>query len=119
MLDELAIAADKTIGGYQPVSYTIGTPAEKAILKSGVSDIGKATAVYNVGTKAATWKIVKDDYGLPKYRVRYGSIWMKYPGNKYCTLAYVNLIQDYSGGGTYNTSEARFISWEFAGCPAK
>jgi hypothetical protein len=118
-LDELAAASGPVIGGYRPVGFTFGTPAEKTILKGGVSDIGTATAVYNIGTKAATWKIVKDDYGLPKYRVRYGSVWLKYPANKYCTVAYVNLTQDYAGGGTYNTSEAQFISWEFAGCPAK
>lgn len=117
-LDELAAAADKTIGSYKLVAYTVGTPAEKNILKGGVTDIAKAT-VFNVGLKSATWKIVKNDIDIPTERVRYGAIWMKYPNNKYCTIAYVNLVQAYAGGGTYNDSEARFISWEFAGCPAK
>lgn len=116
-LDELAAVASKAIGGYTPKGYTFGTPAEKNILKGAVDDISKAT-VFSVGLKSATWKIVKDDIGLPSERVRYGMIWAKYPGEKYCTVVYVNLIQDYAGGGTYNTSEGRFISTEFAGCPA-
>ena len=118
-LDELAAAADKTIGSYKPVGYTLGTLAEKNILRGGVTDIAKATSVYNVGLNSANWKIVKNDIGIPTERVRYGTLWLKYPNNKYCTIAYVNLVQDYSGGGTYNASQARFISWEFAGCPAK
>lgn len=116
-LDELAAAAEKTIGTYKPVGYAFGTPAEKNILRSGVTDIGKASEVYNVGLNSANWKIIKNDIDIPTKRVRHGTIWLKYPNNKYCTIAYVNLVQDYAGGGTYNASEARFISWEFAGCP--
>jgi len=119
-LDELALAAEKTIGSYRPPStYTFGTAAEKAVLKTGVNDLNQASAVYAVGLNSATWKIDKDEYGLPKNRFRYGMIYAKYPQNKYCTIIWVNLVQDYSGGGTYNDSEARFIGWEFAGCPAK
>jgi hypothetical protein len=117
-LDELAAVAEKTIGGYKPVGYTFGTPAEKNILKSGVTDLAQATAVYNVGLKSANWTIVKDEYNLPLRRKRFGTVWAKYPWNKYCTLVYVNLVQEYAGGGTYNSSEAQFVSWEFAGCPA-
>jgi len=119
-LDELAAAAEKTIGTYRPPSnYTLGTAAEKAVLKTGVNDLNQASAVYAVGLNSPTWKIDKDEYGLPRNRFRYGMIYAKYPWNKYCTIIWVNLVQDYSGGGTYNDSEARFIGWEFAGCPAK
>jgi hypothetical protein len=116
-LDELAGFAAKTIGGYKPVGYTLGTLAEKNILKGGVTDLNQAT-VFNVGIKSPNWIIVKDEYGLPKHRKRFGTIWAKYPGDKYCKIIYVNLFQDYSGGGTYNASEAQFINWEYAGCPA-
>jgi hypothetical protein len=117
-LNELEAVAAQTIGGYKPTGYTLGTPAEKNVLKGAVNDIAKAT-VFNVGLKSPTWKIVKDDIGLPRERVRYGTIWAKYPDEKYCTIIYVNLVQDYAGGGTYNSSEGRFINTEFAGCPAK
>lgn len=117
-LDELAAAAEKTIGGYKPVGYTFGTPAEKALLKGSVEDIGKAT-ILSSGLKAATWKIAKEDDGIPRERVKYGMIWARYPDEKFCRVVYVNVVQAYSGGGTYNTSEGRFISWEFAGCPTK
>jgi hypothetical protein len=116
-LDELAVLAAKAIGGYKPTSYTLGTLAEKNILKSGVTDLNQA-AVLGVGLKSPNWIIVKDDYGLPQHRKRFGMVWAKYPGDKYCKIIYVNLFQDYSGGGTYNASEAQFISWEYAGCPA-
>jgi len=117
-LDELAAAAAKTIGSYRPAGYTFGTPAEKALLKSSVDDIGKAT-ILSSGLKAATWKIAKEDDGIPRERVKYGMIWARYPDEKFCQILYVNVVQAYSGGGTYNTSEGRYISREFAACPAK
>jgi len=117
-LDELAAAATKTIGGYRPEGYTFGTPAEKTLMKAQVDDIAKAT-ILSSGLKAATWKIVKEDDGIPRERVKYGMIWAKYPDEKYCQILYVNVVQAYAGGGTYNTNEGRYISREFAACPAK
>ena len=116
-LDELAAAAAKTIGGYRPMGYTFGTPAEKALLKASAEGISKAT-ILSSGLKAETWKIAKEDDGIPRERLKYGMIWARYPDEKFCRVIYVNVVQAYSGGGTYNTSEGRFISWEFAGCPA-
>lgn len=116
-LDELAEVASKTIVGYKPVGYTFGTPAEKNILKRGVTDLAEAT-VYAVGLNSANWKIITNDFGIPTRRKKFGTLWVKYPNDKYCKIIYVNLIQNYAGGGTYNASEYQFISWEFAGCPA-
>lgn len=116
-LDELAAVAEKTIGSYRPTGYTLGTPAEKNILKSGVTDLAEAT-VYNVGLNSANWKISSNEFGIPTRRRKFGTIWAKYPGDKYCKIIYVNLLQPYAGGGTYGASEPQYISWEFAGCPA-
>jgi hypothetical protein len=35
----------------------------------------------------------------------------------YCRIAYVNIIQDYSGGGSYGESRPNYIRAEPAGCP--
>lgn len=115
-LNDLEAAAAKTIGGYKPTGYTLGTPAEKAALRAAVTDIAQAT-VHSVGIKDNTWKIVYNDYGIPRGRKKLGKLWLKYPHNKYCTIVWANVWQPYAGGGTYGASERDFIAWEFAGCP--
>lgn len=116
-LNDLEAAAAKTIGGYKPTGYTLGTPAEKAALRAAVTDIANAT-VHSVGIKDNTWKIVYNNIGIPRGRKKLGKLWLKYPNNKYCTIVWANVWQPYAGGGTYGASERDFIAWEFAGCPA-
>jgi hypothetical protein len=36
----------------------------------------------------------------------------------YCRIYWINIIQDYAGGGTYGASYAYFVNDELAGCPA-
>ena len=116
-LDELAVVAEKAIGSYTPVGYTLGTPADKAALRAAVTDISTAQ-VFQVGVKDINWKIVSNDIGIPNGRKKLGKLWLKYPGDKYCKIVWANVWQQYAGGGTYNTSTGDFIAWEFAGCPA-
>lgn len=116
-LDELRVLAEKAIGGYSPVGYTLGTPAEKATLRSSLSDINLAT-VYQVGIKNNQWTILSNEFGIPTYRRKFGALWLKYPGDTYCKIYWVNLVQPYAGGGTYGGNQFQYISWEYAGCPA-
>ena len=116
-LDRLAAIASKVIGGYTPVGYTLGTPAEKAALRSAVTDLSKAT-VFSVGIKDTNWKILHNDIGIPTGRKKLGKLWVKYPWDKYCKIVWANVWQPYAGGGTYAASEGDFVAWEFAGCPA-
>jgi hypothetical protein len=47
-------------------------------------------------------------------------VWARYPSRDdgFCRLIFVNIVQDYAGGGTYGDSYGNFIKSEYAGCPA-
>ena len=117
-LDNLGTIAKKTLPTYIPSGYNLGTAAEQKILRSGVNDLADAT-VFKVGISSPNWLISKDGYNFPTARYKYGMIWAKYPGldDGFCRIIYVNLVQDYAGGGTYGASYGNFIKSEFAGCP--
>lgn len=120
LLDDLAKVAHKTLPGYTgPAGYILGTPAEKKLLLGAIDDIAGAK-VLKVGLKQANWLIDKNNYGLPTARYKHGVIWAQYPNNDtgYCWIFWVNLLQDYSGGGTYGASYGNYISRAVAGCPA-
>jgi hypothetical protein len=67
---------------------------------------------------APSWEIEKLNNGLPSSRYKSGMAWVKSPklDAGYCRIAHVNIVQDYSGGGTYADSKANFINLEPAGC---
>jgi hypothetical protein len=117
-LEDLAAVAKRTLPGYTPSGYTLGTPAEIRVLKSGVNDLAQAT-VFKAGISSPTWNISKNSLGIPNNRYKYGIIWAKYPttDDGFCRIIYVNLVQDYAGGGTYGESYGNFIKSEYAGCP--
>lgn len=120
LLDDLAGVAHKTLPGYTgPAGYTLGTAAEKKLLLGTINDIAGAK-VLKVGLKQPTWLIDKNNYGLPTARYKHGVIWAQYPDNDtgYCWIFWVNLVQDYAGGGTYGASYGNYISRAVAGCPA-
>ena len=118
-LDGLAEAARKTIGGYTgPAGYVSGTPAEKKILLSAINDLAQGKAL-KVGIKQPNWLIAKDNYNFPTARYRHGYAYVQYPGTGLCWVFWINLVQDYAGGGTYGASYGNFISRSLAGCPAK
>ncbi len=115
-LDELKAIADPVIGGYTPAGYTLGTPAEKALLKAAVTNLNTAT-VHQVGIKNNQWKIFYNDLGIPTSRKKFGALWIKQPFHNYCQIVWVNIRQPYAGGGTFGANEFQFVSWEYAGCP--
>lgn len=119
-LDGLAAVAKKTLPGYTgPQGYTFGTPAEKSALLSAINDIGQAK-VLKVGIKQTNWLIDKNSLGIPTARYKHGVIWAQYPNRDdgFCRIFWVNIKQDYAGGGTYGASYGYFVSRAFAGCPA-
>jgi hypothetical protein len=118
-LDALAAIAQKTLPGYKgPQGYTFGTPAEKKALLSAIDDIGQAK-VLKVGTKQTNWLIDKNSFGIPTARYKHGVIWAQYRNRDdgFCRIFWVNIKQDYAGGGTYGASYGYFVSRAFAGCP--
>lgn len=117
--DELAAVARKTLPGYTgPSDYTFGTPAEKKALVLGTFDDIANAKVLKAGMKQANWMIAKDDYNFPTARYKHGVVWAQYPGREFCWIVWVNLKQDYAGGGTYGASYGQYVGRSMAGCPA-
>lgn len=120
-LDKLAAAAAVKLPQYQisPSTYNLKTPAEDRLLRGGLENAADVT-IFKVGLKQAAWLIDKNDYGIPNSRFRYGMIWLRDPSSDhpYCKIAWINLVQDYAGGGTYGATYASYIDSELAGCPA-
>lgn len=118
-LDNLAAVAKKTLPNYKLTGYNVRNAADERVVRSGVTDLSQAT-VYKVAMYSPSWKIAKDNYNFPTARFKHGAIWAKYPTSDdgFCRIIYVNVVQDYAGGGTYGDSYANFIRSEPAGCPA-
>ena len=74
--------------------------------------------VLEVGVSSPTWNIEKLRNGLPRVRYKYGMAWVKTASadDGYCRIVYVNVQQDYSGGGTFAESSGNYIKTEPAGC---
>jgi hypothetical protein len=119
-LDQLAAVARKTLPSYTgPAGYTPATPAEKNALLGAIDDIAKAK-VFKVAIKEANWLIDKNSLGIPNSRFKHGVIWAQYPNSDdgFCRIFWVNVVQDYAGGGTYGASQGNFVGRSFAGCPS-
>ena len=119
-LDGLAAVARKTLPGYTgPSGYALGTPAENKALFGAIDDIAQAK-VLKVGIKEPNWLIDKNSLGIPTARYKHGVIWAQYPNRDdgFCRVFWVNIKQDYAGGGTYGASYGYYVARDFAGCPA-
>jgi hypothetical protein len=120
-LDTLSAVLARKLPLYtpNPKYYTFRSPAEEAMMK-GALKAPATSKIYRIGLNQANWLIDKNGLDIPTARFKRGMIWLKYQGadHPYCYMAYVNIIQDYAGGGTYGASYAKFIEQELAGCPA-
>ncbi len=120
-LDELNAAAAKKLPAYQGYlkNYTIHNAADERMIKGTLKNIAEYK-IFSSGLQEGTWLIDKNDYGLPTARYKHGVIYLRRTtsDHPYCYASYVNVKQDYAGGGTYGASYARFIEDEMVGCPA-
>ncbi len=100
-------------------NYKFRNLADEKILKTAFEDITRYQ-IYSYGIKQNNWLIEKNDYGIPNARYKHAVFYLrdKNGDHPYCYLTYVNIIQDYAGGGTYAASRARFIEDQLVGCPA-
>ena len=76
--------------------------------------------VFKIGLNQPTWLIDKNEWGIPKARYKHGLIYGRNPASEdpFCRVWYVNVVQEYSGAGTYGPTFARYIEKEFIACPA-
>ena len=118
IFDALAAAAKRTLPKYRPRGYTQHDSSEEKLIKAAVKESIPDADFLEVGVKSPSWQIDKLNNGVPRSRYKYGMAWVKSPkfDDGYCRIAYVNVTQDYSGGGTYGDSQGNSISLEPAGC---
>ena len=118
LFDELGAAAKRTLPKYRPRGYIHHESGEDGLIRDAVKAELPDAEVLAVGVKSPGWDIEKHSNGLPSSRYKYGMAWVKSAtfDDGYCRIAYVNLIQDYSGGGTWAESTATFLNFEPAGC---
>ncbi len=121
-LDALAASLAKQLARHlaEPKAYNFRNPAEEKLMTAEMADV-PGLLIHKIGLNQSAWVIDKNDLGIPINRYKRGMIWGRNPNadHPHCQFWYVNLIQDYSGGGTYGTRYARFVGSELAGCPAK
>ncbi len=118
LFDALGAAAKRTLPKYRPRGYTHHESGEDDLIRAAVKEELPDAEVLGVGVKSPSWDIEKHSNGVPSSRYKYGMAWVKSPkfDDGYCRIVYVNIVQDYSGGGSYAESKANFISLEPAGC---
>jgi len=75
--------------------------------------------IFSVGLLGSSWAIDKNSLGIPTARFKNGAIYLKdlTQDHPYCYLTYVNIIQDYAGGGTYGASYTVYVRDKLVGCP--
>lgn len=119
-LDALAAAAAKKLPSYKGdlEDFKFRNAVEEKLMRTELTRMADYK-IYKTGLAQANWLIDKDDFGLPRARYKSGAFWIRdiTDDHAYCTLTYVNIIQDYAGGGTYAASHAQFIEDKLIGCP--
>jgi hypothetical protein len=121
MLKPLADALKQKLPGYpaRMEKYPFGTSADFGMMKSVFSNPARYK-IYKIGLQQNSWVIDKGSLGIPNARYKNGVIYLKdlQGDHPYCYATHVNIIQDYSGGGTYAASRAKYILDELVACPA-
>lgn len=120
-LDALAASAAKKLPLYQanPKMYNFRNPTEEKMMKGTLENLA-SLKIFKIGLNQVNWLIDKNDLGIPTARYKHGMLWVRDASDDhaFCKIYYVNIIQDYAGGGTYGASYAKFTGGELAGCPA-
>lgn len=100
-------------------SFNHRNAAEEKLVLARMSDV-PGMKVFKIGFNQPTWLIDKNELGIPKARYKHGMIYGRNPASEdpFCRIWYVNVVQEYSGAGTYGPTSARYIDKEFIACPA-
>ena len=74
--------------------------------------------IHKIGVSDADWQIEKNNIGIPLYRYKRGTMWVRNntDDHAYCKGLFFVIKQDYSGGGTYGKSFISEYSEELRGC---
>jgi hypothetical protein len=120
-LDELKASLTRRMPEYtiNTRSFNYRNAAEEKLILAELSDI-PGMKVHKIGFNQATWVIDRNEWGIPKARYKHGLVYGRNPKSEdpFCRIWYVNVVQEYTGAGTYGPTEARYIEREFIACPA-
>lgn len=120
-LERLSESAAKKLPLFKPDTkeYAFRNPAEERLMKGKINELADHKIHY-IGVRQQNWLIEKNSLGIPTARYKHGLVWVRYTPNDhpFCRAYYINIVQDYAGGGTYGTSYANFIDDVLVGCPA-
>lgn len=118
LFDEIGAAAKRTLPKYRPRGYVHHDSDEEKLIKEVVKNEFPDGEVLHVGVSSPSWQIEKLNNGTPSSRYKYGMAWVKSAtfDDGYCRIMYINVVQDYAGGGTYADTHTSYISLEPAGC---
>jgi hypothetical protein len=103
----------------EPTAFAFHNVAEEKMMLAELREIA-GLKVFKSGISEASWLIEKNDFGLPTARYKHGAIYGRNPNSedKFCRVWLINLVQDYSGGGTYGATATRYIDKSYVACPA-
>ncbi|MBL8952115.1 MAG: hypothetical protein JNK82_15135 [Myxococcaceae bacterium] len=118
LFDAIGAAAKVTLPKFHPRGYIHHESGEDKIIKNAIKEELPDAEFIHVGVSSPQWNIEKLYNGLPSQRYKYGMAWVKSKtfDDGYCRIMYVNIVQDYTGGGNYGESRGNYISKEPAGC---
>lgn len=118
LFDEIGAAAKHTLKNYRPLGYQFHESSDESLIRDAVKSKIPDAEIMGIGVKQASWEIEKLGNGIPNDRYKYGMAWVKSAkfDDGYCRIVHVNVVQDYSGGGTYADSKGLYINMEPAGC---
>ena len=76
--------------------------------------------ILKIGLVQTAWDIDKGVLGIPEARYKNGVIYLRdtQADHPYCHAAYINVVQDYAGGGRYAARRAALLNYYLVGCPA-
>ena len=121
LLQPLAEALAKKLPTFFPKmeKYAVRNPAEEARMKQVLTNPARYK-IFKIGLMQSAWQIDKGVLGIPNARYKNGLIYLRdtQADHPYCYATYVNVIQDYAGGGTYAASRSKLVLDELVGCPA-
>ena len=119
--DNLKTSLERRLPEYtiNPGKFNNRNAAEEKLMLGALTGV-PGIKVFKIGLGEPAWLIDKNEYGIPTARYKHGLVYGRDPGveDPFCRVWYVNVVQDYSGAGTYGATEARYIEKEFISCPA-
>lgn len=121
VLKPLAEALAKKLPTYFPKTstYAVRNAADESLMKRVLPNTAQQK-IFAIGFAQSAWQIDKGTLGIPQARYKNGLIYRRDSNadHPYCYVTYVNIIQNYAGGGTYAASRSEIIREELVACPA-